>query len=104
MVYVDAYLNDRTSMRAEYGACLRGMGADVRVRLPKKMETLTHLVWKDGDEGSCAAFLPPPPAPVCLRDLENRAEGLESRIGFRKAFSVCTRSYVARERAGDEGA
>ncbi|CAM9170319.1 unnamed protein product, partial [Scytosiphon promiscuus] len=50
VVYVDAYLDDRSPMRDEYGSLLRNLGADVRARLPKKMENLTHLVWKGGDE------------------------------------------------------
>lgn len=51
MVYVDAFLDDRSPMREEYGRLLRNLGADVRARLPAKMATLSHLVWKDGDEG-----------------------------------------------------
>lgn len=52
VAYVDACLDDGSSMRAEYGKCLGRLGADVRSRLPKNMETLTHLVWKDGSEGA----------------------------------------------------
>ncbi|CBJ26768.1 expressed unknown protein [Ectocarpus siliculosus] len=39
-------------MRDEYRRLLRTLGADVRARLPKSMETLTHLVWQGGDEGT----------------------------------------------------
>ncbi|CAN0253912.1 unnamed protein product [Pylaiella littoralis] len=52
VVYVDAFLDDRSPMREEYGNLLRNLGADVRARLPKKMAGLTHLVWKGGNEGT----------------------------------------------------
>lgn len=48
---MDAQLDDMSPMNKEYGRLLRNLGADVRDRLPKKIETLTHLVWKGGDEG-----------------------------------------------------
>lgn len=50
-MHVDAQLDDLSPMNKEYGRLLRNLGADVRERLPKNIETLTHLVWKDGDEG-----------------------------------------------------
>lgn len=56
VIYVDAFLDDRSPMRDEYGRLLRTLGADVRVRLPKSVDTLTHLVWQGGDEG--ASFVP----------------------------------------------
>lgn len=58
VVYVDAFLDDRSPMRDEYGRVLRNLGADVRARLPAKMTTLTHLVWKHGNEGGsfCAMY------------------------------------------------
>ncbi|CAM9224105.1 unnamed protein product, partial [Ectocarpus sp. 12 AP-2014] len=52
VIYVDAFLDDRSPMRDEFGRLLRTLGADVRARLPKSMETLTHLVWQGGDEGT----------------------------------------------------
>lgn len=57
VVYVDAFLDDRSPMREEYGNLLRNLGADVRARLPKKMAGLTHLVWKGGNEGGWVVFV-----------------------------------------------
>lgn len=72
VIYVDAFLDDRSPMRDEYGRLLRNLGADVRARLPAKVATLTHLVWKDGDEGGIGTTAV---SPLCEADHSSSSMG-----------------------------
>lgn len=51
VAFVDAYLDDGQPLKNALGQTLVRLGAEVRARLPKNLENLTHLVWKDGNEG-----------------------------------------------------
>lgn len=67
VAYVDVYLDDGSDLRKELGSRLAELGAEVRTRLPKNMANLTHLVWKDGDEGEGGSVLTC--LPTCKTDI-----------------------------------